>query len=108
MAARIAHVRQAREHREVAAMVLQWLQVARGFIMRPGLLGEEIRRVQPQRAADQEHALGAIAAALRSAPRPIGSIASRSGRPMQTPAERRNVRRFSGERGTAKSSGSDP
>src|SRR5579862_3064168 len=36
-----------------------------------------------------------IAATFCSAPIPIGSIASRSGKPIATPAARRNVRRFS-------------
>src|SRR5262249_44647929 len=35
-------------------------------------------------------------AAFCSAPRPTGSMASSRGRPMQTPAERKNVRRSSG------------
>src|SRR5262245_31688210 len=39
--------------------------------------------------------------AFGSAPRPMGSIASSSGRPMHTPAARRKVRRSSGGSGMA-------
>src|SRR5262249_5951561 len=45
--------------REVESMVLQRLQVARWLVIGPSLLWEEVWRVQPQRPADQEHALGA-------------------------------------------------
>src|SRR5947209_5841197 len=39
------------------------------------------------------------AAAFRSAPRPIGSMASSRGRPMQTPAARRKARRLNRGKG---------
>src|SRR5262245_19288452 len=39
---------------------------------------------------------GRIASARRCEPRPIGNMASSRGKPMQTPAERRKVRRFRG------------
>src|SRR5262245_60734321 len=39
---------------------------------------------------------GRIASACCSARKPIGSMAASNGRPVQTPAERRKVRRFMG------------
>ncbi len=89
VAARVADVRHAREHREVPTMVLQRLQVARGLIvLARSSSGKKFGACRPSGRLMSSMRFGRIAAAFRSAPRPIGSIASSSGRPMQTPAER--------------------
>ena len=49
-------VRQAGDDREVVAEVLEDFQVRREFVVLAGLLREEVRRVQPQRRADADHA----------------------------------------------------
>src|ERR1700722_4463386 len=59
MAAGIAPVRHAREDREVLAVLRQRLEIARGLVVLARLLRKEIRRVQPERPADEKHTLRA-------------------------------------------------
>ncbi len=56
--AAVAQVRHAGEQRERAAVFLQQLQVARGLVVEPRLLGEQERGVQAQVPGDQHQPLG--------------------------------------------------
>ena len=86
-------VRHARKHGEVLAVRLQDLQVAARLVVLPRLFGEEIGSVQAEeRPIRTIRLIGFLALASAA---PAGSIASRNGSPMATPAERRKVLRSS-------------